>query len=50
MYTLNFTDEELRTIGALLSEHPYKIVAPILASINAQLQEKHHESRQQQVS
>jgi hypothetical protein len=46
MYTLKFTDEELRTIGAILAEHPYKIVAPILASINAQLRalEKTNES------
>ena len=37
-YTIALTADELDLLGRLLPEHPYRLVAPLIAKINAQIQ------------
>ncbi len=36
-HTIELTDADLELLGRLLPEHPYKLVAPLISKINAQL-------------
>ena len=42
MITLEFTIEELKVIDTALQEMPYKMVAPVISSINKQILAAHH--------
>ena len=37
-FTLTFTKEQLAILNAALVEMPYKVVAPLIQEINAQMQ------------
>jgi hypothetical protein len=36
--TLTFTQEQLQVLNAALGEVPYRVAAPLIASINSQIQ------------
>ena len=36
--TLSFTQEQLQVLNAALVEAPYRVAAPLIASINSQIQ------------
>lgn len=36
-HLIELSDADLELLGRLLPEHPYKLVAPLIAKINAQL-------------
>jgi len=36
--SLNFTQEELQVLNAAIGEIPYRVAAPLIASINSQIQ------------
>jgi hypothetical protein len=40
MFNFTLTNEEVQLLGALLGEHPYKQVAPLLAKLNQQMIEQ----------
>jgi hypothetical protein len=40
MYTLKFTTKQLQVLNNMLIEQSYKIVAPIIDSINKQIKEQ----------
>lgn len=46
-FNIQLSGQELELIGKLISEHPYKLVAPLIQNINEQIQEqlKHDEAR-----
>jgi hypothetical protein len=38
MHTIKLTDEQMNVVGQALGELPFKVSAPIIQAINAQLQ------------
>lgn len=42
---LSFTAEELTVLNAALGEIPYRVAAPLIASINRQIQEEFDRAR-----
>ena len=38
--TLSFTQEQLQVLNAALLEVPYRLAAPLISSINAQIQQQ----------
>lgn len=42
---LSFTSEELTVLSAALGEIPYRVAAPLIASINRQIQEDFDRAR-----
>lgn len=46
-FNIQLSGQELELIGKLLSEHPFKLVAPLIQKFNEQVQEqlKHDEAR-----
>ena len=43
-FNISFTEQELNIIGQALNQAPYGVVAPIVASINKQIQEQLREA------
>lgn len=39
-FKFEFTEKDLMVLNQTLPEHPYKLVAPLLAKINQQIQEQ----------
>ena len=48
MITLSFTQEQLQVINAALVEVPYRLAAPLISSINSQIQRQFEQREEQQ--
>ncbi len=46
--TLTFTQEQLQVLNAALMEIPYRAAAPLISSINSQIQRQFDEREEQQ--
>lgn len=40
-YTIEFNEQQLQVLNALLIEAPYRVAAPVVNHINAQIQKAH---------
>lgn len=49
LVALSFTQEQLHVLNSALVEIPYRVAAPLIASINSQLQQQFDKREEQQI-